>query len=159
MYRIYFMFLLLAMSIHGNAQSDSGQYKKTTLKDWISSKKFSFHPMSARTLRGKTIQLTSEYFLKMNQDTLNADLPYYGRSYSAGYPGTDLAIQFGTTQFSYVGDTTKKGSWEITIIPKNESKASKIYMTISKSGYCTMNISSNSRDQISYYGTIDAIKN
>ena len=36
---------------------------------------------------------------------------------------SDLSIQFNTSQFSYIADTTKKGGWEITIGPKNQPRA------------------------------------
>jgi hypothetical protein len=84
------------------------------------------------------------------------DLPYYGRSFTTSYPPTDISVRFNTNQFDYVADSSKKGGWEITIKPKNESSASKIYMSVTTSGYCNMQISSNSSQPISYYGTITA---
>jgi len=154
-----FIPLLTTLCLCGIAQSGSdqkGQDKYLQLKAMIESKHYYFHANSATSMKGRTIQLTSEYFLKMNNDSLLVDLPYYGRAYSSDYPGTDIAYQFTSTQFSYVIDTTKNGGWEIAIVPKNESKASKIYLSISSAGYCTLRINSNSRQAISYYGTITA---
>lgn len=146
------LFLLVTFSIQIKAQSD--QDKRAQLKSLIDSKKYHFNALSAGTLRGKTIQLNGEYFLFMNQDSLIADLPYYGRSYTADYPATDLSIRFKTTRFTYTCDTTKKGGWSMTIIPKNQPRASKIYMSVSPDGYCNMSVNSNSRETISFYGTI-----
>ena len=146
------LFLLATFSIQIKAQSD--QDKHAQLKSLIDSKKYLFNALSASSLRGKTFQLTGEYFLKMNQDSLIVDLPYYGRSYSSDYPATDLSIRFKTNQFTYTSDTTKKGGWNITIIPKSQPRATKIFMSVSSSGYCNMSINSNSRETISFYGTI-----
>jgi hypothetical protein len=150
-------FMLFCLS--GGAQSGTDQKnqdKYVQLKSLIDSKKYQFHAISATSMKGRTIQLTSPYFLKINNDSLQSDLPYYGRSYTADYPATDLSIRFNSNQFTYTADTTKKSGWEITIQPKNESKANKINMSVSSSGYCTLHISSNSRQPISYYGFITA---
>ena len=156
--RLLAIVLFLTVSVDSLAQEKTEKDKINSLKTMIDSKQYRFNAMTANTAKGKTIQLTSEYSLRLNRDTLQVDLPYYGRAYSADYGGTDLSIQFNSTNFSYTADTTKKGGWEITIIPMNESKANKIYMSVSSGGYCNMNVLSNSRQSISFYGTIEALK-
>jgi Domain of unknown function (DUF4251) len=152
--------LLSAVMITGltsAAQTSSDQKKQdqyARLKGMIEARKYKIHANSATSMKGNTIQLTSDYFLKINSDTLTVDLPYYGRSYTTDYPSTNLSVQFKTTNFSYAADSAKKGGWNINIIPKDQAKASKIYMSISSSGYCTIQISSNQRQAISYYGII-----
>jgi hypothetical protein len=149
-----FLILLFIDSVAQNGTDQKKLDKHAQLKSMIDSKHFQFHALSATSMKGKTVQLTSEYSLKLNKDSLNVDLPYYGRSYTADYPGTDVSVRFKSNQFTYSSDSTKKGGWEITIIPKNESRANKIYMAVTSSGYCTVNINSNTRQSISYYGYI-----
>jgi hypothetical protein len=151
----------LFLIIHGQGigQSSADQKKNdeyNQLKNRIESKQFYFHAQSAMTQKGKTIQLTSEYFLKLNKDSLQADLPYYGRAYSAPYSASDQALRFKTNEFKYSADSTKKGGWNILIEPKNASGVSKINLSVTSSGYCTMNVISNTRSSISFYGTIQA---
>jgi|SRR5579863_206889 len=149
--------LLMLICLQSFSQSDAEQKKQDQynhLKSQIDSRKFRFHALSATSMKGMTRQLTGDYFLKLNQDSLSVALPYYGRSFTADYPPTDITTEFNSTQFSYKSDTPKKGGWNITIIPKNEPNASKIDLSITTSGYCTVRISSNSREPISYYGTI-----
>ena len=139
------------------SQSDAEQKKQdqyNQLRSQIESRIFRFHALSATSMKGMTRQLTSDYFLKVNKENLSVDLPYYGRSFTTNYPPTDLSTEFITTQFTYKSDTIKKGGWDITIIPKNEANASKISLSVTTIGYCTVRISSNSREPISYYGTI-----
>jgi len=133
-------------------QKTQDQYNQ--LRSQIESRIFRFHALSATSMKGMTRQLTSDYFLKLNKENLSVNLPYYGRSFTTNYPPTDISTEFKTTQFTYKSDTLKKGGWDITIIPKNEANASKISLSITTSGYCTLRISSNSREPISYYGTI-----
>ena len=145
--------LLTIICLHSKAQSGTDQQKH--LKILIDSKKYGFNAQSATAKKGRTVQLTSGYGLKLNNDSLHVDLPYYGRAYTTSYPASrdDTGIQFNSHDFSYLADTTKKGGWEITIKPKG-AKVSVIYLSISSTGYCTVRISSSDRDPISYYGTI-----
>jgi hypothetical protein len=148
---------LMLICLQSFSQSDAEQKKQhefNQLKSQIDAKKFRFHALSATSMKGMTRQLTSDYFLKLNNDSLSVELPYYGRSFTTNYPPTDLTTEFKTTQFSYKSDTLKKGGWEITIVPKNQANASKISLSITTSGYCTVRVNSNSREPISYYGTI-----
>lgn len=153
------LFALVLMCLNGQAQTTSDQKKAeayTLLKSRIESRQFRFKARSATTQRGKTINLTTEYFLQIDQDSLSVDLPYYGRAYSSTYPGSDPGLSFNTIQFSYQADTLKKGGWNIVIQPKNPSGVNKISMDITTSGYCIVRVNSNNRDMISFYGTIAA---
>jgi len=154
-FRLLLPFIVLAC-LQGFSQSgaEKKQDQFDRLKNRIDSRKFRFHALSATSMKGVTRQLTSDYFLKLNKDSLSVDLPYFGRSFTTNYPPTDLSIEFKSTQFSYKSDTLKKGGWDITIVPKNESNASKISLSITTSGYCTVRVSNNTREPISYYGTI-----
>ena len=147
------MFLLALGCLHSKAQSATDQHTQS-LKSLIDAKKYGFKAMSATSKKGRTVQLTTGYGLNLNQDSLQVDLPYYGRAYTSSYPAnSDMGIRFASQDFSYLADTTKKSGWDITIKPKGAS-VSAIYLSISSSGYCTVRISSNDRDPISYYGTI-----
>jgi hypothetical protein len=151
--------LLTNMSLQSKAHTNPEQKKQdqySQLKNWIDSKQYRFHAISATTKYGRSIQPSGDYFLELNNNLLSMDLPYYGRSYSTVYPGTDVGIEFNTLEFTYIADTAKKGGWEITVLPKNESNASKISMSVTTSGYCTLSVSSNSRQPISYYRIIIA---
>ena len=149
--------LLTIVCLNGKAQSGVNQKKQdkyAQLKNLIDSKKYSFHALSATSMKGRTVQLTTEYLLKLNNDSLSVDLPYFGRSFTTDYPPTDLSIRFNSKKLDYLVGSSKKGGWEITIKPKNEPKANSIDMSITASGYCTVQVTSNSREPISFYGTI-----
>src|SRR5258706_15853394 len=89
--------LLAIVCLYSKAQSSADQKKQdqsAQLKTRIDSKKFRFHALSATSMKGMTKQLTGDYFLKLNNDSLSVDLPYYGRSYTTNYPPTDISTQF-----------------------------------------------------------------
>lgn len=155
---VVILFSLLTLAgLKGMGQPDADQKKQeqaAQLKSWIESKKFSFHAISATSMKGRTRQLTGEYFLKIDNDNLQVFLPYYGRSYTTSYPPTDLSVEFNTTDFIYEYAAAKKSGWDIDIKPKNQTSASRINLSVTSSGYCTVRVQSNSREPISYYGTI-----
>ena len=132
--------------------------EKPNFQDLVRSKSFRFVAQSAMPLRGRTIQLTSQYFMKVMPDTIICDLPYYGRAYSAPIDPTEGGINFTSTDFDYDVANRKKGGWDITIKPKDTRDVRQLTLTVSENGYGTLIALSNNRQQISYYGQIEAIK-
>lgn len=150
---LIWMLLLTSGCLPLKAQSGDDQ-KMKSLQSLIDSKKYSFVAQSATSKKGQTVQLTIGYGLSVIEDSLEVELPYYGRAYTTNYPSdNNMGIRFASHDFSYLAETTKKGGWEITIKPRGV-KVSVIYLSISSSGYCSVNISSSDRDAISYYGSI-----
>lgn len=157
------MAVFTILSLSGQAQSSKDQEKQhqhDQLKSFIDSRQYIFLAQSAMTMKGRTIQLNSGgYFLKLMQDSLQVDLPYYGRATSTDYPASnDMGIRFHAVQFAYTADTTKKGGWNINIKQIKDSKVSAIFISVSSSGYCTVRVNSMNRDPISFYGTISGNK-
>lgn len=152
--------LLTIIYLHCSAQSNSDQVKQSNyqkLKHGIDLKQFHFIAKSATTSKGRTIQLTGSYFLFLGGDSLTVNLPFFGTAYSSSHYGEskeDAGINFHTNQFSFSSDTTKKGGWYITIQPKGQSSASRIYLSISSTGSCRTSINSSSRSNITFYGTV-----
>ncbi|HJW18196.1 MAG TPA: DUF4251 domain-containing protein [Flavisolibacter sp.] len=131
--------------------------KEATLEKAIQSRHFIFKAQSAYPMRGGMRQLTSEYDLKVNGDTLTAYLPYFGRAYVAPIDPTRGGIQFTDVQSDYTLKAKKKSS-EITIVPKNAPEARQLFLTISANGNATLQVTSNNRDPISFHGYVEAIK-
>jgi hypothetical protein len=127
-------------------------------KKLIESKHYKFVPQTMIPQSGRTRPITTPYDLRLMQDTLSADLPYFGRAYTSDYGSTDNSINFKTTSFDYNQQDAKKGGWHITITPKNIRNVSKFSLDISTSGFTNLVVSSNTRQQISYNGYIQELK-
>ena len=125
-----------------------------TLKTILGNKTFVFKAQSAWPLQGRVVQLTPGYDMKMLQDSINTYLPYYGRAYSAGY-GTEGGINFISKKFEYKLKEKSSGGWEITIKPNDARDISELSYSISANGYATLQVISNNRQAISYYGVIE----
>lgn len=110
--------------------------------------------------RGNSKSLTFGYDMVVSKDTLTTYLPYYGQVTSPPTDATDGGIKLNTTNFSYEAKAVKKGGYEIIIKPKdNFYQGSKdvryMRLQVSATGYASLQVISNSRDQISFNGTIE----
>lgn len=125
-----------------------------TLKTILGNKTFVFKAQSAWPLQGPVVQLTPGYDMKLIQDSINTYLPYYGRAFTAGY-GTEGGIKFTSKKFDYKLKEKSSGGWEITIKPSDTRDVSELSYSISANGYATLQVISNNRQAISYYGVIE----
>ena len=150
---LYILLLLLL----GARSSFAQETKKTTVEQAIQSKQFIFKAQTAFPMRGGMRQLTSEYDLKVNGDTLTAYLPYFGRAYVAPIDPTKGGIQFTSTQNNYTLKVRKKNS-EINIVPKNIQEVRQLHLNISPNGNASLQVISNNRDPITFNGYVEALK-
>ena len=128
--------------------------KQIELKNNIDSQHYVFHAQQATAMAGRTRQLTSEYDMHVTTDSITTYLPYFGRAYSAPIPGDDGGIKIKTKDFDYTKKDGKKGGWEITIKPKERIDVQQLYLSVSENGYATLQVVSNNRQPISFYGYV-----
>lgn len=125
----------------------------------IEDRNFTFHANSAQPMSGRSINLNYNYYLKVTKDTIIANLPYYGRSYVPPINATDISIDFTSTDFVYTATQKDNGTYEIKIEPKDitsqQNEGISFVLSISPSGYGTLNALPTNRQNISFHGTID----
>jgi len=147
--------LTLSFSSNFLSAQDSKQSKKEAhIKSLIDAQQYSFEAQTAIPLGMRTRQLTPGYEMKVRKDSLEASLPYFGKAYTATIGTSDGGINFKTTDFTYTLSEGKKGGWNVTIIPKNAGDTRQLNLSISSTGYCTLQVTSNNKQSISFYGYI-----
>lgn len=127
---------------------------ETALKNLLSTKTFVFKAQSAWPLQGTVVQLNPGFDMKMLSDSINTYLPYFGRSYASSYNGNG-GINFTSTKFEYKLKEKSKGGWEIVIKPSDAKDINELIYSISSNGFATLQVTSNNRQAISFYGVID----
>lgn len=132
------------------AQESNG----ATLKSILTNKTFVFKAQSAWPLQGTVVQLNSGYDMKLLQDSINSYLPYFGRAFTAGY-GSEGGITFTSKKFDYKLREKQKGGWEITIKLNDVKEVLELNYSVSTNGYATLQVISNNRQAISFYGVIE----
>lgn len=132
-------------------QSTTTEEKTASL---IKSGEFVFTARTALPMRGSSRNLTSEYELSVSRDSIVSYLPYFGRAYTAPMDPSKGGIQFTSTDFGYRVDDLRKGGWRITIQPKDEKDVRQMVLTVSEAGYGTLQVVSNHKQPISFYGVV-----
>jgi hypothetical protein len=130
------------------------QAKEVKMRDLIESQNYVFKAQTVLPMRGRTRQLTTDYDLAVSPDTLQAYLPYFGRAYSAPMDPSKGGIRFTSVKFDYTQTARKKGGWSILIKPKDVEEIQQLVLSVSNSGYGTLQVISTQRDPISFTGYI-----
>lgn len=144
-----FLLAILISSFTGlEAQLDTA-----IVRQKVEAKKYTFVAQNAMPMRGRTIQLTSLYDLKITGDSVIAGLPYYGRAYSAPINPSDNGINFTSVSFDYKS-TYRKKRWEISIKPKDIQSVSEMNLIIYSNGRASLQVTSNNRQPISFNGVL-----
>ena len=170
MNKFHTIFLIILTSIllfSCSSQYKSGRSSATNYDSLIQQQRFTFVAQSVIPTEdsrynprlmfpngSNLYQLSSGYDLKVTPDTITAYLPFYGRAYTAPMDPSKGGIQFTTTKFDYKR-TMRKQNYEITITPKDAQDVRTVYITVSPSGYASVNILSQNRTPISYNGIIE----
>lgn len=135
------------------------QVKAKEYAEKIEKRDFIFNADRAQPASGRSINLTSNYYLKVSQDTVAASLPFFGRSYTAPTDPTDIGINFTSTDFVYYLDRKQNGVYEVKIEPKDiknrQNQGIVFFLSINPDGYATLSTSSTNRQNMSFSGTIE----
>ena len=147
-------FSILLIGVMGFVPVDAQETDAATLKSILQNKNFTFRAQSAWPLQGTVVQLTAGYDMRVLQDSINAFLPYFGRAYTACY-STENWIKFISKKFDYKLKEKHKGGWELTIKPTDTRDITELTYSISTNGYATLQVISNNRQAISFYGIVE----
>jgi hypothetical protein len=124
----------------------------------VESRHYIFHARTALPQSGPSKVLTTDYYLKVINDSIVCELPFYGRAYSSSYGSTSGGFHFTSTKFDYTSKPGKKGGWEIVIKPKDVQDFRQFSLSLSTSGFGTLQVLSNNRQPISFTGDITSMK-
>jgi|SRR5579862_2411562 len=144
--------LLLLAGINQASAQNKESKKQAALNELVNSRHYTFMAVNATPLGGSTKELTTLYTLQLKGDTLDSNLPYYGRAYVGSLTLEKSPLDFRTSDFGYQATKGKKGGWDIVITPKKGTDAREMRLSVSADGYATLEVLNNNRDPISFYG-------
>lgn len=119
----------------------------------VNSKEFIFEVKRVLPQSGRAIEVSGEgYTVEYRPDTINSDLPFFGRGFNIGYGG-DNGLKFKGKPEKFNIEKTKKA-----YIIKTEVKSERDYfsflLSVNFDGSAYLSVNSNSRSSISYNGNI-----
>ncbi|MES3017761.1 MAG: DUF4251 domain-containing protein [Bacteroidota bacterium] len=155
--RIYTLIgcLFVAASVSGQTKA----VKEAGIKKLLESKNFTFVAESASPMSGGNIRLnSSDYRVSFYKDSLNSFLPYFGTAFRAQYGATQSPLMFASGDLTFETKTSKRGNQTHIVKINTPDDPDEMTLSISPSGYGTLQVISVNRQPISFYGTITSNK-
>ena len=119
----------------------------------IDRKDFTVKANFANPLRMRQVVLTSEYDLRIKNDSAFAFLPYFGVAHTAPMNPSEGGIKFSEPMLEYNSKPTKKDDGrEISFKVNTREYNYQINLTVYQNGTATFVINSYQRDAITFYG-------
>jgi len=144
------LFLMAACSTTKTATETIGEVTRK-----VESKDITVTVHYTNPLRMKQVMLTSEYDLRIKNDSAFAYLPYFGVAYSAPYGSSEGGIKFAETVNDYVITPNKKlNGWDIRFKIRSKEDVYEIFMNIFNNGSASFSVTSQKRDMISFSGEV-----
>ena len=138
------------------AQKEKKAEKEKAVKSLIESTHYRFVARTAQPMTGGNINLTSEYDLEVDSTQIKSFLPFFGRAYYAEYGSSDGGIKFDAEAEEYkIEWNEKKKTYHIDIRVKGKRDVYQLKLDAGVSGYANLHITSNDKQSISFYGTIE----
>jgi hypothetical protein len=142
-----------------DARAEKKKEQAATIKSIVvDSQHYVFLPQTALPTTGNSRNLSYGYAVTVSASKVESYLPYFGRAYSADYGSTASPLDFISSDFSYTITNRKKGGWDITIEFKDTKDVKKMQFSIFENGSATLQVISDSRQPISFNGTIESVK-
>jgi hypothetical protein len=132
--------------------------KKAAVTEMVEARNYVFKAQTALPSTGNTRQLTYDFDLRVSQDSVISDLPYFGRAYTASINPTESPLRFTSTKFEYAVTNKKKGGWDINITPKDVQDPKQLTLTIFDNGSASLTVISYNRQPISFNGYVTTKK-
>jgi hypothetical protein len=132
--------------------------KQKQIDSLVNSRQFVFVATFAYPQGQGSVNLISNpNFIKFMSDSINSEMPFFGRAYSGVGYGGDTGLKFAGKAEGYTVKKEKK-NYQINTSVKGEHDVYQIFLSVSFSGSATLSINSNNRNSISYSGDISAIE-
>lgn len=158
LFYLMLIFISLLLFKCSSTKNTTNNVERAAVAKMVNDHSFIFVAERMDPLRGRSRILTSSYDVRVNNDSLVSYLPYFGRAYSAPIDPSNVGTQFTSTNFTYQGNEVKNNQWRISIVPKDVQSIQELVFTIFDNGNTTLNITSTSRDQISYSGYLKKVE-
>lgn len=144
--------LLFALASFGIASAQDE--KKSEIYDLLQSKSFVFKAQTVIPAAGSSRHLTSDYDVRVTPESVVSYLPYFGRAYTAPLDPAKSGHDFTSKDYEYILKERRKGGWELTVKPRDVSDIRTMNFVVFSNGNATLQISSNSKQSISYSGAV-----
>lgn len=150
----YSVWLLLGILVSCSSMKTTPQ-KIQEVTQKIQSKDYTISVRYANPMRGSQFYLTSDYDLRIKNDSAFAYLPFFGVAYSAPYGGGEGGIKFAEPMKEYSLFSNKKSDgWEIRFKVKAKEDYYEFFMSVFNNGSAMITVNSINRQGITFTGDL-----
>lgn len=154
---------LILLSLTALAQEQKENKKQANYEAilaLIDGGEYEFVARRANPTGARQIDLTTNpNFLRINKGNGKADMPYFGRAFSAGYSSSDGGIKFdGPLDALEIEKNDKKMRVLVKFKVKGEDDTYTCNLTISSMDNASLNVLSNKKQSIGYTGFVQKLK-
>lgn len=153
--------MIATISAAAQSRSESRNEKKAqterAVKEAIDSRKYKINVNRMNPMRGTSRALTTNYSLKVSNDSVYSYLPYFGVAYNIPYGG-GKGLVFSEPITEYKTKELKKGRMQIDFKTRSEGDNYEYSLTIYPNGSTTIHVQASNRQSISYTGDVDIEK-
>ena len=107
-------------------------------------------------MRGRTVHVTSDYDVRIQNDSIFSYLPFFGRAYSVDYGGTESPMIFEQPIEAFISTENKNG-YSIEVHVRNRNDMLDFSFHVTESGSTTLTVNSVNRQSISYFGQLEKV--
>jgi len=156
------IFLVLAIFTVTYAQSQETRREQRKIREkekaeeiarLIAERDLRFIAQFAYPMGGSSIFLTSEYTLDIEENKVSAYLPFFGRAYYVEYGSREGGIKFSEEASSIEWKKDKRDYVAIMEV-KTQKDSYRLRLTITSSGFATLDVNSNNRQSIRFSGIV-----
>jgi hypothetical protein len=163
---LVFTLILMVFFLSINAQESTKKSRKQCkeekqaeqikkVSELVKNKTFVFNVHQAKPLCGDAVSLEYLYFVKVNNNTVNSYLPFYGFESELSIENTPLDF---TKSFENYSTKKEDNKYVINFNVPVENDNIKFYFQISELGYTYLKITSTQKQGISFLGIIEENK-
>lgn len=145
--------LLIPACSSSKTLSPEDQEKVQKIGLQIDKKDFTIQVSQAQPMRGRTLNLSYGYDLKISNDSAYAYLPYFGVAQTSPYSSNDGGIKFESPMEEYTATAIKDG-WNIKFKVNTMNYNYQFFVNVYNNGNASVNVTSYQRDPIMFQGNL-----
>lgn len=146
--------MIAAMPAFAQSRSEKKARIERAVKEAVDAKTYEVNVDRMHPIKGGSRTLTTNYSLKVRNDSVYSYLPYFGVAYSVPYGGGKGMI-FNEPLTDYTTKKLKKGKVQVAFQTRSEGDNYEYSLTIYPNGSTTINVQATNRQSISYTGEMD----
>ena len=124
------------------------------VKEALQNRRYTIDIHMMHPLRGRAVNVTSNYSVEVKGDTLVSYLPYFARAYQVPYGG-GKGLNFIAPITGYQSETDRKGTTRIMLTSENEEDSYLYVLEVFSNGESSVEVQSRQRDRIYYTGRMN----